>query len=68
MNQHWIQLGYQIAESTAGAAWSFAVTYLILFVMNKIPGLSLRVDRESELQDCWCQPKHWRREGCQGGS
>ncbi|KAL7318881.1 ammonium transporter [Mucor circinelloides] len=50
MNQHWIQLGYQIAESTAGAAWSFAVTYLILFVMNKIPGLSLRVDRESELQ------------------
>lgn len=50
MNQHWAQLGYQIAESTAGAAWSFVVTYLILFIMNKIPGLSLRVDRESELQ------------------
>ncbi|KAI8984326.1 ammonium transporter AmtB-like domain-containing protein [Mycotypha africana] len=50
MNHHWAQLGYQLAEATAGAAWSFVITYLILFIMNKIPGLSLRVDRESELQ------------------
>ncbi|KAI9480950.1 MAG: ammonium transporter AmtB-like domain-containing protein [Benjaminiella poitrasii] len=50
MNHHWAQLGYQLAEATAGAAWSFVVTYLILFIMNKIPGLSLRVDREAELQ------------------
>jgi Amt family ammonium transporter len=50
MNHHWIQLGYQLAEATAGAAYSFFVTYSILFIMNKIPGLSLRVDRESELQ------------------
>jgi Amt family ammonium transporter len=50
MNHHWAQVGYQFADATAGAAWSFAITYIILFVMNKIPGLSLRVDRDAELQ------------------
>ncbi|KAI8367787.1 ammonium transporter AmtB-like domain-containing protein [Blakeslea trispora] len=50
MNRHWIQLGYQLAEATAGASYSFVVTFIILYIMNKIPGLSLRVDRESELQ------------------
>jgi Amt family ammonium transporter len=32
------------------AAWSFIVTYGILFLMNLIPGLSVRVDSESEIQ------------------
>lgn len=50
MNHNWIQLGYQLADATAGAAWSFCVTYLILFIMDRIPGLSLRVDPEVELQ------------------
>jgi Amt family ammonium transporter len=50
LNRNWIQIGYQFADATAGAAWAFVVTYIILFVMNRIPGLSLRVDRESELQ------------------
>ncbi|ORY92160.1 ammonium transporter AmtB-like domain-containing protein [Syncephalastrum racemosum] len=50
MNQNWVQVGYQFADATAGAAWSFFITYLILFVMDKIPGLSLRVSPEVELQ------------------
>ncbi|GAA5795875.1 ammonium transporter AmtB-like domain-containing protein [Helicostylum pulchrum] len=50
MNGNWIQVGYQFADATAGAAWAFVVTYLILFIMNRIPGLSLRVDREAELK------------------
>lgn len=50
MNRNWVQIGYQFADATAGAAWAFVVTYIILFVMNRIPGLSLRVDRASELQ------------------
>jgi Amt family ammonium transporter len=50
MNRNFIQLGYQLADCTSGMAWSFVVTYIILFIMNKIPGLSLRVDRESELK------------------
>ena len=50
MDHNWIQVGYQFADATAGAAWSFFVTYLILFIMDKIPGLSLRVSQEVELQ------------------
>ncbi|KAI7860189.1 ammonium transporter AmtB-like domain-containing protein [Circinella umbellata] len=50
MNHNWIQLGHQLADATAGAAWSFCITYIILFVMDHIPGLSLRVDPEVELQ------------------
>ncbi|CDH60145.1 ammonium transporter [Lichtheimia corymbifera JMRC:FSU:9682] len=50
INHHWIQLAYQLADCTAGAAWSFGITYIILFIMDHIPGLSLRVDPEVELQ------------------
>jgi Amt family ammonium transporter len=48
LNGHWIQVLYQIADSCAGLAYSFCVTYAILFIMDKIPGLSLRVDEERE--------------------
>jgi len=48
LDGHWIQLGYQAADSVAGLSYSFVVTSLILFVMDKIPGLSLRADPESE--------------------
>ncbi|KAI9321516.1 ammonium transporter AmtB-like domain-containing protein [Dichotomocladium elegans] len=50
MDHNWVQLGHQLADCTAGAAWSFCLTYIILFVMDRIPGLSLRVDPEVELQ------------------
>ncbi|KAI8093890.1 ammonium transporter AmtB-like domain-containing protein [Halteromyces radiatus] len=50
MNQHWVQIGYQFADATAGASWSFFITLLILLIMDRIPGLSLRVDPEMELQ------------------
>ncbi|KAL2118008.1 hypothetical protein VTJ04DRAFT_7668 [Mycothermus thermophilus] len=48
VNRNWIQLAYQLADSVAGFAYSFVVTCLILFVMNLIPGLSLRVTAEEE--------------------
>ncbi|KAF9959668.1 hypothetical protein BGZ70_008787 [Mortierella alpina] len=41
-------VGYQLADSAAGLGWSFAVTYLILFIMNKIPGLNLRAEAHHE--------------------
>ncbi|KAJ1972446.1 hypothetical protein H4R35_004670 [Dimargaris xerosporica] len=46
---HWKQLLIQFWECGVGAAWAFVVTYLILFIMNKIPFLKLRVEEESEL-------------------
>ncbi|CAG8798419.1 18185_t:CDS:2 [Gigaspora margarita] len=45
---NWIQMGYQLANSGAAIAYTFVMTYIILFVMDKIPGLSLRVDLDSE--------------------
>ncbi|KAH8815554.1 ammonium transporter AmtB-like domain-containing protein [Xylogone sp. PMI_703] len=48
LNKHYIQLGYQIADSVSGFAYSFFGTCIILFVMNLIPGLSLRVSEEEE--------------------
>ncbi|KAI8062248.1 ammonium transporter AmtB-like domain-containing protein [Gongronella butleri] len=46
MNGNWMQVPRQLADCAAGAGWSFCVTYLILLVMDRIPGLSLRVPRE----------------------
>jgi ammonium transporter, Amt family len=48
LNHNWIQLAYQLADSTSGFAYSFFGTYLILFLMSLIPGLSLRVPAEEE--------------------
>ncbi|CAO3569095.1 unnamed protein product [Mortierella alpina] len=48
LDGNWIQVGYQLADSAAGLGWSFAVTYLILFIMNKIPGLNLRAEAHHE--------------------
>ena len=49
LNHHWVQLGYQLADSVSGGAYSFGGTCLILFVMNLIPGLSLRATEEAEI-------------------
>jgi Amt family ammonium transporter len=49
LNQHWIQLGYQLADSVSGMAYSFVMTCVILFLMNLIPGLSLRASEEAEI-------------------
>jgi len=48
LNRNWIQVGYQLADAASAMTWSFVVTYIILFVMNKIPGLSLRASEEEE--------------------
>jgi ammonium transporter, Amt family len=48
LNHNWIQLAYQLAASTSGFAYSFFGTYLILFLMNLIPGLSLRASAAEE--------------------
>ncbi|KAK9762440.1 ammonium transporter [Basidiobolus ranarum] len=48
INGNFMQITYQLAGSSAGFAWTFIVTYLILCIMDRIPGLSLRADVESE--------------------
>ncbi|CAG8575798.1 1823_t:CDS:2 [Ambispora leptoticha] len=48
LDGHWIQIGYQLADSVAGASYSFVVTLVILYIMDKIPYCSLRADQEAE--------------------
>ncbi|RHZ77342.1 hypothetical protein Glove_180g85 [Diversispora epigaea] len=45
---NWMQVPYQLADSVAGLSYSFVLTYLILIIMNKIPGLSIRSTEEDE--------------------
>jgi len=47
-SRHWVQMGYQVAYICATCAYSFVVTAIILYAMNIIPGLQLRVSRDAE--------------------
>lgn len=49
LNGHFIQVGYQLADACSAMLWSFFVTLIILFIMNKIPGLTLRATEEEEI-------------------
>jgi ammonium transporter, Amt family len=49
LNHHWIQLAYQICDSVTGFGYSFVVTCIILYVMNLIPGLTLRASEDAEI-------------------
>lgn len=49
LNRNWVQLGYQLADSVSGGVYSFVGTCIILFIMNLIPGLSLRATEEAEI-------------------
>lgn len=48
MNHHYIQICYQLASAIATLAWSFGITTIILFVMNYIPYLKIRLAAEDE--------------------
>lgn len=49
LNGHYIQLAYQLADSVSGFTYSFGGTCIILFIMNLIPGLSLRATESAEI-------------------
>ncbi|KAJ6091672.1 hypothetical protein N7467_003641 [Penicillium canescens] len=49
INHNWVQLGYQLADSVSGFAYSFFGTCIILFLINLVPGLSLRAPEEDEI-------------------
>ncbi|KAK5074057.1 hypothetical protein LTS08_008007 [Lithohypha guttulata] len=47
---NWKQMGYQLAAASYCASWSFVVSCILLFVINKIPGMHLRVKEEDEIR------------------
>ncbi|OGM47631.1 ammonium transporter 1 [Aspergillus bombycis] len=49
INHNYIQLAYQLADSVTGMAYSFFGSCILLFIINLIPGLSLRAPEEDEI-------------------
>ena len=49
INHNYIQLGYQLADSVSGLAYSFVGSCIILLLINLIPGLGLRAPEENEV-------------------
>lgn len=45
---HWKQMGYQFAGWTTCFFWSLGATYIICFVIDKIPGLKIKADENLE--------------------
>lgn len=61
-DRNWKQMGYQLAAACTCAAWSFVVSCILLFVINKIPGCHLRVREEEEhrgLDFKYISDAHW---------
>lgn len=48
LDSNWVQLGYQIADSVSGAGYSFVVSWIILWLMDKIPFLTIRAHIDAE--------------------
>ena len=48
INGNYIQLGYQLAGCVAILAYSFTVTFILLHILNLIPGFKLRVPEDEE--------------------
>jgi Amt family ammonium transporter len=48
IEHNWIQMGYQFAGTVAAFSWTFVLTCIILFLLNLVPGLSLRATPEEE--------------------
>jgi len=49
INRNWIQLGYQVADSCAGFGYSFVVTMILLFAIDRIPGCHFRSSEKDEI-------------------
>lgn len=49
INRNWIQLGYQLADSCFGLGWSLTISFILLFVIDRIPGCHFRTSDEREL-------------------
>ncbi|KAL7629293.1 ammonium transporter Amt1 [Parahypoxylon ruwenzoriense] len=49
VNHHWIQLGYQLADSICGGCYSFVGTCIICFLLNLVPGMQLRTAESAEV-------------------
>jgi Amt family ammonium transporter len=49
INHNYIQLGYQLADSCSAIGWSFALTMILLFAIDRIPGMHFRCSEDDEI-------------------
>lgn len=42
-------MGKQVAWAAVGIAWTFVITYAIMFLINLVPGLHFRATEEAEI-------------------
>ncbi|USP75395.1 uncharacterized protein yc1106_02669 [Curvularia clavata] len=54
-DRNWKQMGYQLAAATTCAVWSFVISVLLLFIINKIPGCHIRANEEDEVRGLDCK-------------
>jgi len=48
LDGHWAQIKLQAIDTAAGFSWSFFVTLALVWLIDRIPGLSLRVNPRQE--------------------
>ncbi|EDU47867.1 Ammonium transporter [Pyrenophora tritici-repentis] len=48
--KNWKQMVYQLAAATFCAAWSFVISIILLFIINRIPGCHIRAAEDDELK------------------
>jgi Amt family ammonium transporter len=48
LDGNWIQVPKQLCGSVCGALWSFTITFLLVFIMDKIPFIHLRLKEEDQ--------------------
>ncbi|GAA5833570.1 hypothetical protein JCM11251_003529 [Rhodosporidiobolus azoricus] len=49
LDGHYVQVGKQLAYIFAVWGWTFVVSYILMFLINLIPGCKFRVDEEGEI-------------------
>jgi Amt family ammonium transporter len=49
-DRNWKQMGIQLAAACTCAAWSFVVSIVLLFIIDRIPGCHIRATEEDELR------------------
>jgi Amt family ammonium transporter len=48
--RNWKQMGYQLAAASTCAVWSFVVSLVLFFIIDRIPGCYIRATEEDELR------------------
>lgn len=49
INHHYVQLGWQLASATSILAYTAVMTYILIFIVDHIPGFKVRCSEDDEI-------------------